>query len=482
MSTNKTPNLNLHSWVATDYVLRTEFNENFTAIDDAIGRMTVSGDVRVATTANITLSGTQTIDGIAVVAGNRVLVKNQTTGTQNGVWVVASGTWTRSLDADTTNKIAAGIVVFVEEGTTNGKTQWRMSNTGTVTLNTTSLTFEKVTYIHPNHTGDVTSTGDGVTAIAPGVIVNADINASAAIDATKIGTGVVSNTEFSYLDGVTSSIQTQLNGKMTSTSYTAADVLAKLITVDGAGSSLDADTLDTKHASDFAPSGYGLGTLAQNLANGTDLNTVITTGFYRVNTATNAPPRVTGDNSAIWHYLIVVAHDATSWQSQIAIEYSTGTMFTRARSSVSTWTPWRKYWNDDNLPMSTSSVANSGILRDSNKKIAEVAANRAVAVDSQLTTTAATTVATFTASAKALFTVRVYLRVAAARTVSIVVNYTDAGTTRSRVILPSTSMAIDAYDFIPVTLQAQAGSAINVVATTTVANSVFVSAVITEEG
>lgn len=68
-------------------------------------------------------------------------------------------------------------------------------------------------YVHPNHTGDVISTGDGVTAIAPGVIVNADINAAAAIDASKIGTGVVSNTEFGYLDGVTSGIQGQLNAR-----------------------------------------------------------------------------------------------------------------------------------------------------------------------------------------------------------------------------------------------------------------------------
>lgn len=68
-------------------------------------------------------------------------------------------------------------------------------------------------YVHPNHTGDVTSTGDGITAIAPGVIVNADINAAAAIDATKIGTGAVSNAEFGYLDGVTGGIQGQLDTK-----------------------------------------------------------------------------------------------------------------------------------------------------------------------------------------------------------------------------------------------------------------------------
>lgn len=69
-------------------------------------------------------------------------------------------------------------------------------------------------YVHPNHTGDVTSNGDGVTAIAAGVIVNADVNAAAGIDASKIGTGVVSNAEFGYLDGVTSGIQTQINNRL----------------------------------------------------------------------------------------------------------------------------------------------------------------------------------------------------------------------------------------------------------------------------
>lgn len=82
-------------------------------------------------------------------------------------------------------------------------------------------------YLHPNHTGDVTSNGDGVTAIAAGVIVNADVNAAAGIDASKIGTGVVSNAEFGYLDGVTSGIQGQLNGKaplVTTPQQTTADI------------------------------------------------------------------------------------------------------------------------------------------------------------------------------------------------------------------------------------------------------------------
>jgi len=60
--------------------------------------------------------------------------------------------------------------------------------------------------------GDVTISNSGVTAIGSGVIVNADVNGSAAIDATKIHNGTITNTEFGYLNGVSSNIQTQING------------------------------------------------------------------------------------------------------------------------------------------------------------------------------------------------------------------------------------------------------------------------------
>ncbi|MRN57037.1 hypothetical protein [Paenibacillus monticola] len=90
-------------------------------------------------------------------------------------------------------------------------------------------------YTHPNHTGDVTSTGDGVTAITPGVIVDADVNATAGIAATKIGTGVVSNTEFGYLDGVTSGIQAQLAARplLTTTPQQTTAALTYYVRTDG---------------------------------------------------------------------------------------------------------------------------------------------------------------------------------------------------------------------------------------------------------
>lgn len=97
--------------------------------------------VRAATTANITLSAPQTIDGVSVIANDRVLVKNQTTASANGIYVVAAGAWARSSDADTSAEVTSGMAVFVEEGTTNGDKGFTLTTNNPITLNTTSLTF-----------------------------------------------------------------------------------------------------------------------------------------------------------------------------------------------------------------------------------------------------------------------------------------------------------------------------------------------------
>jgi hypothetical protein len=97
--------------------------------------------VRVATTANITLSGTQTIDGVALSVGDRILVKNQTDQKTNGIYVVASSTWARSSDADTSAEVQPGMSVFVSEGTSHGNQQFVLVTDAPITLGTTNLQF-----------------------------------------------------------------------------------------------------------------------------------------------------------------------------------------------------------------------------------------------------------------------------------------------------------------------------------------------------
>lgn len=94
--------------------------------------------VRVATTAEITLSGVQTIDGVLLVAGNRVLVKNQSVTADNGIYVVAAGAWTRSTDMDGTlaSEISAGNFTFVEAGTVNINSGFVLSGDGVIDVTT----------------------------------------------------------------------------------------------------------------------------------------------------------------------------------------------------------------------------------------------------------------------------------------------------------------------------------------------------------
>jgi hypothetical protein len=111
-------------------------------VDSVAQGLDVKSSVVVATTANITLSAAQTIDGIAVVAGDRVLVKNQTTTSANGIYVASAGAWTRSTGADTWNELVSAFV-FVEKGTTNGDTGWVCTIDAGGTLGSTAVTFSQ---------------------------------------------------------------------------------------------------------------------------------------------------------------------------------------------------------------------------------------------------------------------------------------------------------------------------------------------------
>lgn len=113
-------------------------------VDSAVNGTDWKQSVRAATTANITLSGTQTVDGVALVAGDRVLVKDQSTGSQNGIYVVAAGAWSRSTDADENAEVTAGLSVMVTEGTANADSQWRLTTNDSIVVGTTALVFAQI--------------------------------------------------------------------------------------------------------------------------------------------------------------------------------------------------------------------------------------------------------------------------------------------------------------------------------------------------
>ena len=146
-------------------------------VDSVAQGLSVKTAVRVATTANITLSGTQTIDGVAVIAGDRVLVKNQSTSSENGAYDVAAGAWSRSTDSDTGTELVNAFY-FVQSGTTLQATGWVQSTPGPITIGSTSLVFSQFSGAAEYQAGaGMTKTGltfDVVTADASRIVVNPD--------------------------------------------------------------------------------------------------------------------------------------------------------------------------------------------------------------------------------------------------------------------------------------------------------------------
>lgn len=169
-------------------------------ISAAAQGLDIKNSARVATTGNITLSGTQTIDGVAVVAGDRVLVKNQTNAAENGLYVVASGSWSRAVDADEPAELNAGTFVFVEEGTVGADTGWVVSSNNPVTIGTDAMNWTQFSGAGVltagngiDQTGTVLSVvaGSGITVDGSGVSIASDYAGQTSIDTVgTITTGV----------------------------------------------------------------------------------------------------------------------------------------------------------------------------------------------------------------------------------------------------------------------------------------------------
>jgi len=145
-----------------------------------------------ATTANITLSGTQTIDGVALIAGDRCLVKDQTTQANNGIYLVASGSWTRATDMDTWAEVP-GAFTFIEQGTLYADTGWVCTSNAGGTIGVTAITWVQFAGV-----GSYTA-GTGLT------LTGTQFSLTAPVTAVLGGTGYTSYTtgDTIYASGTT---------------------------------------------------------------------------------------------------------------------------------------------------------------------------------------------------------------------------------------------------------------------------------------
>jgi hypothetical protein len=190
-------------------------------VDSAAQGIDWKASVRVATTATGTLASAfadgSTVDGVTLATGDRILIKNQSTGSQNGIYVVqATGAPVRSTDADANAEVTGNFAVFVEEGTANADSGWVLTNDGAVTVGTTALTFTQFTGLGQITAGDgltktgntlnVVGTADRITANGDSVdIASTYVGQNTITTLGTIATGVWNGTDIAVADGGTGS-------------------------------------------------------------------------------------------------------------------------------------------------------------------------------------------------------------------------------------------------------------------------------------
>lgn len=216
-------------------------------VDSVATGLDVKASVQCATIANITLSGEQTIDGVTT-SSSRVLVKNQSNATQNGIYVSGTGAWTRATDADTSSEVTSGMFTFVEQGTVNGTTGWVLGNANPITLGTTNLTFVQFsgagTYLAGNGlslTGSsfaVLGTTNRISVSGSGVDISAAYVGQTSITTLgTIATGVWNGTTIAVANGgtgATTAAAARTNLVVPSiyrTSFTSASLVSNVLTV-----------------------------------------------------------------------------------------------------------------------------------------------------------------------------------------------------------------------------------------------------------
>lgn len=238
-------------------------------IDGISSSTAIKAPVRVATTANITLSGTQIIDGVSIVANDRVLVKDQTDTTENGIYNASSSVWSRAADFDGNRDVRTGTLIKINSGTTNSKSVWRCTTTDPVVIGTSNITFElsgvfaQATTISQG-TIELATDAEAITgtdtarATTPAnVRAAAATNIAAAVSAATEKTTPVDADLFAILDSAASNVLKKLT--WSNIKATLATTLQFLQSGTGAVSrSVQSKLQDTISVKDFGAVGDGV--------------------------------------------------------------------------------------------------------------------------------------------------------------------------------------------------------------------------------
>jgi hypothetical protein len=194
-------------------------------VDNVAQGLSTKQSVRALAASNITLSGTQTVDGVALSAGDTVLCIAQTTGSQNGSYTVASGAWTRTPDFDDVNDQTRSPYWFVGEGTAYAASGWVMT-TWPYTIGTTALSFTQFT-----GAGEIIA-GNGLTksgnTLSINTAVTVDVSTAQTLTNKSIAvtqlTGTLAAAQFPALTGDV----TTAGGSLATTIANGAVTLGKM--------------------------------------------------------------------------------------------------------------------------------------------------------------------------------------------------------------------------------------------------------------
>jgi len=320
----------------------------------AKGSLAYKAPVRVATTANITLSGTQTIDGIAVVSEDRVLVKNQDTGSENGIYLAKTTGWVRAKDMDGSGDVVHGTRVDVQYGSV-GVGTYVLSTADPIVIGTSTLTFTKQAFV----TGPVSSTannvavytdatGTGISDSGIGIttlVTTSDIGSSTAtngvqaytaattdvLTAADLGVSTAGNPVQKYV-GSTATILTTASIGVTAQGYVGST--STLLTTSRIGvdvQAYDADILAADVASTlsagFSETPYSIGTSTETITVNSSLGNVqYVTNNGQANPVALSTPSLSG------RYIVEVINSATPGNLTYAGygNYVTGTPSTEA--------------------------------------------------------------------------------------------------------------------------------------------------------
>jgi len=259
---------------------------------DAIAQgLSFKAPAQVATTANITLSGLQTIDGYTTLAGDRVLVKNQTTQANNGIYIASTGTWARSSDANTYAELVSAFL-FVENGGQSGSA-WVCTSPQNGTLGVTAITFSQFsnTALYTAGTG-LTLSGYQFSITPQGTAGTYGSASSVPVFVTNASGQVTSVTNTSI-----SIAPSQINATIPNSGLTNSS-----LTVNGTLISLGGSGTITATASNALTIGTGLSGTSYNGSTPVTVaiaNTSVTSGSYTLgNFTVNAQGQLTAASSS----------------------------------------------------------------------------------------------------------------------------------------------------------------------------------------